>query len=299
MRKLVVPVAAVLLACGACVLLPADQAEPQSPQAKNATTAPSSQPVQRTVFAAPFDNETGQGQYDPAGAAMGDLVAVLLAKQPNIRVVERQRLLALAEEQALTLRGLTGRKYAVRAGKLLRADTVLVGRLYLMEDKMTVAVTVLDIDTERVVAAEQLSCRPTYLVEAALQLARRLGRQMSLPLPDIDPKDIDASPIASLHFAKGLSRFYTGNMDEAIMQFMRTMDLDPDYIEAHYWSGMAYYGLREHGHAIIEWEKFLDRYGDGPEADEVCGLLEHARELDSGSPVHRLTPATAPAPADE
>ena len=268
----------------------AGQAASRPTSATSATT----QPAVRTIFAAPFENETGQEQYAPAAAGLADLVAVLLAQQKQVRVVERQRLGVLVAEQARSLKGLTGRKYAVRAGRLLKADTVLTGRLFLIRNKLTVSVKALEIATSRVAAADQLSCRPTYLPEAALQLARNLGRQMSLPLPKIDLKKIDKSPIASLHFAKALSRYYAGNMDAAIMQFMRTMDLDPDYVEAHYWSGLCYQRQGEDAHAIIEWRKFLKRSPKSPRAGKVRTLLQEAMQREKDSPVQRLGPTTRP-----
>jgi tetratricopeptide (TPR) repeat protein len=118
---------------------------------------------------------------------------------------------------------------------------------------------------------------------------------MALPLPEIDLKQIDASPIASLHFAKGLSHYYAGNMDAAIMQFMRTMDLDPDYTEAHYFSGMAYYRLKESPHAAIEWRKFLRREPKSKLAAKVKVLLAEATEREKDSTVPRLgSPAAQP-----
>lgn len=254
-----------------------------------------SRPVRRVVFASPMENVTDQEQYDPAAVGMADLVAVLLAQQKHITVVERQRLLALTAEQARSLKGLTGDKYAIRAGKLLKADTVLTGRLFLVKGKLTVSAKVIDIATARLVAADQLSCRPEYLIEAALQMARRLGKQMAMPLPKIDLKKIDKSPIASLHFAKAMSHYYAGNMDAAIMQFMRTMDLDPDYIEAHYWSGMAYSRLGEDAHAIIEWKKFLKRQPKSKHAKQVKKMLAAAKARENNSAVERLGPQSRPA----
>ena len=188
--------------------------------------------AKRTIFAVPLENATGQDQYDPAAAGLGDLLAVLLAKQENITVVERRQLEHLTAEQARTLQGLTGDQHATAAGRLLRADTVLTGRLLLIGDKLTISVKAIEISASRVLASDQLSCRPADLLETSLQLARNLGKQMSLPLPEIDLKQVDASPIAGLHFAKALGHYYAGDMDSAIMQFMRTLDLDPDYTEA-------------------------------------------------------------------
>ncbi|MHC4983761.1 MAG: CsgG/HfaB family protein [Planctomycetota bacterium] len=260
--------------------------------------AATSRPATRTIFAAPFENETDQEQYDPAAAGMGDLISVLLAEQEHVTVVERQRLEALTEEQALALKGLTGKDYAIAAGKLLEADTVLTGRLFLVEGKLTVSAQALDIESARMLAADQTSCRPAYLAEAALQLARRLGEQMALPLPEIDIEKIDKSPIASLHFAKALSHYYSGNMDAAIMQFMRTMDLDPDYVEAHYWSGMAYHRLGEDAHAVIEWEKFLDRRPESKHAEKVKKLLAETSEREKESTVEPPAPESRPAEAE-
>jgi len=279
---------------------PSDGAPPKQARTKAVATRPAApqpaatNPAQRTVFAAPFENETGQEQYSPAAAGMGDLVAVLLAQQKHIRVVERQRLLMLTAEQAKSLKGLTGNRYAIRAGRFLKADTVLVGRLFLIKNKLTVSVKALDIATSRVIASDQLSCRPVYLLEAALQLARKLGKQMSLPLPEIDLKKIDASPIASLHFAKALAHYYAGNMDAAIMQFMRTMDLDPDYVEGHYFCGLCHYRLFEYAHAAIEWRKYLKRQPDGMYSKRAKKLLAEARKHEKESSVQRLGPASRP-----
>jgi TolB-like protein len=246
--------------------------------------------IERRLFVMPFKNHTQEEQYEPAAAGIGDLIGIMLAQQPKIEVVERQNLRALADEQARALKGLTGKEYAIRAGKLLKADTVLIGRLFLHDEKLVVGAQAIDIATERVLAAEQLACRPTYLMETALQFGRNLGKQMTLPLPEIDLDKIDKSPIASLHFAKGLSHFYSGNLDASIMQLMRTVDLDPDFNEAHYWAGLCYFRQNEDAHAIIQWEKYLEAQPDGRYDVKTKAMLELARQRDKNSPGERLGP---------
>ena len=265
---------------------------PGGEEAYQPTSAPK---AKRTVFASPFDNATGQDQYEPSASGMADLVAVLLAQQEHIAVVERQRLAALTDEQARALKGLTGQEYAIKAGKLLTADTVLVGRLFLIQGKLTVNVKALDLVSERVLAAEEMSSRPEDIMEASLALARGLARQMSLPLPEIDLKQIDKSPIASLHFAQGLANYYAGNMDQAIMQFMRTIDLDPNYAEASYWAGMCYYRQGEWDHAAIEWDKFLKDQPGSRFAASAAKLLADAKAKEKASTVPRLGPDSHPA----
>jgi tetratricopeptide (TPR) repeat protein len=237
----------------------------------------SAQPAKRVLFAAPLQNGTGQEQYDPVAAGVGEMVAGLLGGQKEITVVERQKFDALAKEQVLTLKGLTGEKFAIAAGKLLEANTVLAGRLYMVDGKPMVNVRALDIATARVIASAELSCRPEDLLEAALDLARKLSGQMSLPLPQIDLTAIDKSPLAGLHYAKALSFYYAGNLDEALMQLMRTIDLDPDYVETYYWSGLCYYRQKEWPHAVIEWQKLLDRAPRSEHAASAAAMLAEAR----------------------
>jgi len=267
---------------------PADKAPAAKADAPAA--APTAAP-QKTIFAVAFENSTGQDQYAPAAAGMGDIIAVMLAQQDGVRVVERGRLEALTAEQARSLRGLTGEKYAVAAGKLLKADTVLTGTLFLVQGKLTVSVKAIDIATERVAAAAKLATRPEFIVEDALQLARDLAKQMSIPLPAIDPAKIDTMPIASLHFGQALSSYYAGNLNAAIMGFMRTVDLNPDFAEALFWSGMCYSRLGEPEHAAIDLADFLQRDPNSPNADVARKLLADAREKEKNSTVERLTPA--------
>ena len=281
---------------------PSGAASPAASSAASPTTRPATRPAEKVIFAVTFDNATGQEQYDPAAAGMGDLIAVMLGRQDGIRVVERQRLDALTAEQARSLRGLTGEKYAVAAGKLMRADTVITGTLFLVQGKLTVTAKAMDIASERVAAAGQLATRPEYLVEDALQLARNMAKQMSLPLPAIDPAKIDKMPIASLHFGQALSSYYAGNLNAAIMGFMRTLDLNPDFSETLFWSGLCYSRLEEPEHAAIDLADFLKREPNSPHAEFAKTLLADAREKEKNSTVERLTPAdlmpkTRPAPS--
>jgi len=254
--------------------------------------------AKRTVFAAPFENETGQEQYDPAAAGMGDLVAVLLAERENVRVVERQRLEALTDEQARSLKGLTGEAHAIKAGKLFKADTVIMGRLFLLEGKMTVSAKAIDIATERVAASDQMSGRPEDIVEVALQLAGKLAKQMEWPLPKIDMAQIDKSPVAGLHFAKALSHYYAGNMDEAVMQFMRTIDLDPNYTEVHYWTGLCYEKLAEPTHAAIDFAAYLKEHPQGKYAADAAKRLALARQKAGAEAIPRLLPPDKTKPGE-
>ena len=259
----------------------------------DALHTPTTQPVHRTLFAAMFENQTGDPQYDAAASGMGDLIAAMFGPQKDITIVERQKLFAISREQALTLRGLVGPAYALQAGKMLDADTVLTGHLYLADGKLMIGVKVIEIATERVAASDAFECSPDDLPEAALRAARQLSPQLSLPLPVADLSQLDASPNASLHFVKALADYYAGDMDAAIMQFMRTTDLDPDFNDAHYFCGICYAKLGEQADAAIEWREYLQRDRESARAQVVTKLLADADNAAADDRSPRLGPDTS------
>lgn len=251
--------------------------------------------VRRVLFASVFENATGQEEYAPAAAAMGDLLAVLLAEQDHIAVVERQQLLSLTAEQARALKGLTAVESAVRAGRMLRADSVLIGRVYLAGDRLLVNAQVIDIADERVIAAAGGDCQAEDLIATATQLARDLSRRMALPLPPMEADRVERRPNAALCFARAMGFYHGGNMDAALLQLMQTLDLDPDCVEAHYWAGLAYQRLGEADHAVVEWETYLERLPQGPQAGRVRAWLKQSRESVPDTAVRwRNLPSTQP-----
>jgi hypothetical protein len=113
---------------------------------------------------------------------------------------------------------------------------------------------------------------------------------MAIPLPAIDLAQLDKSPLGSLHFAKAMSCYYAGNTDEALMQLMRTVDLDPDYTEVYYWSGLCYAKSDEPVHAVIDLERYLKEQPKGRYAETAAKALAVAKTKEAAAPLPRLGP---------
>ena len=62
------------------------------------------------------------------------------------------------------------------------------------------------------------------------------------------------------------------------MQFMRTLDLDPDFVEAHHFSGLCYQRLGEDDRVISECERFLKRDAQLRYREEVKRMPAEARK---------------------
>ena len=74
-------------------------------------------------------------------------------------------------------------------------------------------------------------------------------------------------------FDQGLIFWNSGRLDEARQQFERTLQLDPNHGEAHYWLGMANLNAGQMAEAAAEFRIYLDREPNGRFAAQATGIL--------------------------
>ena len=74
-------------------------------------------------------------------------------------------------------------------------------------------------------------------------------------------------------FDQGLIFWNAGRLDEARQQFERTLQLDPEHGEAHYWLGMANLNAGQMAEAAAEFQIYLDREPNGRFAATATGIL--------------------------
>ena len=74
-------------------------------------------------------------------------------------------------------------------------------------------------------------------------------------------------------FDQGLIFWNAGRLDEARQQFERTLELDPEHGEAHYWLGMANLNAGQMAEAAAEFRMYLDREPNGRFAAQATGIL--------------------------
>jgi Flp pilus assembly protein TadD len=74
-------------------------------------------------------------------------------------------------------------------------------------------------------------------------------------------------------FDQGLIFWNAGRLDEARQQFERTLQLDPEHGEAHYWLGMANLNAGQMAEAAAEFKIYLDREPNGRFAATATGIL--------------------------
>jgi len=77
-----------------------------------------------------FDNNSigkDRADYDGVGKGIADMLITDMASNPNVRVVERERVQALLTEQSLTKAGTIDPQTAIRLGKIVGAQYMITG----------------------------------------------------------------------------------------------------------------------------------------------------------------------------
>ena len=213
---------------------------------------------------APLNNNTGDEQYDALAEGFADMLIATLAGWENVTIVERQRLDEVLKEQKLSLLGLIDPATAVRVGEILKADRILVGGIAKPKEKLVINVHTYEIETARLITSVQAQGKTKDIFPLTNNLVSELCKGLNVEPRPVDPNDIDKNPNASLHFIRGLGFYYAGDFDNAIVEFMKTQDLDLTSDKAGYWMAICFMNTQEYGHALIELEAMLDRFPKSP-----------------------------------
>lgn len=110
-----------------------------------------------TIAIADLANRTGDPSLDGAGPGVAGILVSRFSQTEAVKVIERDALVKVLDEQRLTEAGLTEPATAARAGKLLGADYLVVGELFSAKlPSISVALRVVDTETGEVIASRDV-----------------------------------------------------------------------------------------------------------------------------------------------
>lgn len=234
-----------------------------------------------TVAAIPFNPASAKESYAPLAEAVGDMVVARLSAVDALVFVDRAAIDKVLKEQELSL--LTSTADQTRLGRIVGAKFVLTGSVTAIGDEFQVNAHLLDVSTARVVRSAKATARSDRLMEPLDKLAQELVGELKLKLSDLTPDQIDKSPEANLHFMRGLGYYFAKLPDDAIVEFMKVLAIDPFHARARFWNGMAYFDLGEYDHAKLEFARFLKQFGQHQLAPRAKELLEQC-EIQASKP---------------
>jgi TolB-like protein len=190
----------------------------------------------RTVAISYFDNNTADPSLDPLAKGLADMLITDLSHVESIAIVERSKLNQIIAELELSKSKLIDPKTAQRLGRGLGASMIMTGGYTVAGDTLRIDARVVEVETGRVVASEQVSGKRDEffslekdLVDVLIEaLGVSLGRSEKSKLRSNATESFDAWT----EYSEGLDAEDDGDAAAARRHFQAALDADPGYRSA-------------------------------------------------------------------
>ena len=198
-----------------------------------------------TVAVLPFVNSaigTSNDELAPLSKGIADLLIIELAQNPGIRMVERENIQKLLDEQNLARDGRVDDATAARIGKLLGAKHMVTGS-FITDRSGTMVITLKSIDSET--GRIEWTHMDRDKTDNFLALVSKVGATANrgLKLPELTPAARQTSQAkaekqkkvpfqAVMMYSRAINAQDAGNRAEAITLFNQTIDRFPDFEDA-------------------------------------------------------------------
>jgi len=188
----------------------------------------------------PFNNGGSYGQgkedFDALERGIAGMMISELSQNPAARVVERQEIQRLVDEQNLGAQGRVDPQTAAKVGKLVGARYVVLGTFVDFYGDFRVDVRLVNTETSEIVKTESERMQRDHMFDIIRNIAARLMKDANLPALQRQASDQRMSrqiPTEALtYYSRGLLYEDRGDKQKAAEMFTQATHIFPDYAEA-------------------------------------------------------------------
>ena len=188
----------------------------------------------------PFNNGGSYGQgkedFDALERGIAGMMISELSANPAARVVEREEIQRLIDEQNLGAQGRVDAATAAKIGKLVGARYMVMGMFVDFYGDFRIDVRLINTETSEVVRTESEKMQRDHLFEMIRNIAARLMKDASLPALPRQASDQHMSrqvPTEALtYYSRALLYQDRGQKEKAVEMFNRALTIFPEYAEA-------------------------------------------------------------------
>ncbi|MEP6692694.1 MAG: CsgG/HfaB family protein [Gemmatimonadaceae bacterium] len=182
-------------------------------------------------------------EYEPLSKGMAEMLITELTTNPGIRVVEREQLQKLLDEQNLAKDGRVDPETAVKIGKLLGAKHMLFGGFVIdPKENMRLDLRSVDAETSTIEYVESIRGKADNLLDLIAELGGKVNKGLKLPpiaagavvkpaMHQDKPADgaVKGNQLRSVVLmGRALSEKDKGNKAGAIELYQKSVDAYPD-----------------------------------------------------------------------
>ncbi len=208
--------------------------------ARSAAAQQRGQDTRPGIAVFPFNNGGSYGQNKEDFAALERGIAGMmiseLSKNAGARLVERQEIQRLVDEQNLGTAGRVDAQTAAKIGKIVGARYVVLGSFIDFYGDFRVDIRLVNSETSEIVQTEQDRMQRDHLYDLIRNVAARLMKDANLPALPRQASEQNMSrqiPTEALtYYSRALLYQDRGQKDKAVEMFNRALAIFPPYTEA-------------------------------------------------------------------
>jgi curli biogenesis system outer membrane secretion channel CsgG len=160
-----------------------------------------------------------------------------LAQNPAARVVEREQVQRLLDEQNLGAQGRVDPQTAAKVGKLVGARYVILGNFIDFYGDFRVDIRLVNTETSEIVKTESDRQQREHLFDIIRNVAAHLMKDANLPAlqhaaSNEQRMNRQVPTEALTYYSRALLYQDRGQKDKAVEMFNRALSIFPDYTEA-------------------------------------------------------------------
>jgi len=167
---------------------------------------------QRTIAVLDFDNNSiaDKEQLEPLSKGLADMLSTEISQIESFKIVERKKLKDLLSEISLGQSGAIDGATAQQVGRLLGAQTLLLGGFVNMfGGKMRMDVRIVEVETGLTLKAEEETGKVDDLFDMVKKLTQKISKYFNVQLSKADKQRLQQHKggdnlEANLYFSKGI-----------------------------------------------------------------------------------------------
>jgi len=155
-----------------------------------------------------------------------------LSTREGMRVIERQNLQVLLQEQRLALSGRVDENTAIEIGRMVGAQYVIHGQVTSIGETTRMDMRAVDAETGEVFEVQKVSGETTELLSLVVRIADIFSQQLHLTPPSARAGMENIPVQATIAFSRGVDFEDKGEPEQAIEQYERALEIHPGHRDA-------------------------------------------------------------------